>query len=43
MEAKPGKAGKQSLESANLLDDTADAIRERSRRDYREGRMSLEE
>ncbi len=43
MEAKLGKAGKQAFRIANLLDDAADAIRKRSKRAYREGRMSLEE
>lgn len=43
MEAKLGKAEKKAFRIANLLDDAADAIRKRSRRAYREGRMSLEE
>src|SRR5690606_39799577 len=43
MEAKLRKAGKQAFRIANLLDDAADAIRKRSKRAYREGRMSLEE
>src|SRR5690606_33097956 len=43
MEAKLGKAGKQAFRIANLLDDAADAIRKRSKRAYREGRMNLEE
>ena len=43
MEAKLGKAGKQAFRIANLLDDAADAIRKRSKRAYREGRISLEE
>lgn len=43
MEAKLGKAEKKAFRIANLLDDAADAIRKRSKRAYREGRMSLEE
>jgi len=43
MEAKLGKAERKAFRIANLLDDAADAIRKRSRRAYREGRMSLEE
>ena len=43
MEAKLGKAGKQAFRIANLLDDAADALRKRSKRAYREGRISLEE
>src|SRR5690606_20591121 len=41
--AKLGKAGKQAFRIANLLDDAADALRKRSKRAYREGRISLEE
>jgi hypothetical protein len=43
MEAKLGKAERKAFEIANLLDDAADAVRKRSKRAYREGRMSLEE
>lgn len=43
MEAKLGKAEKKAFRIANLLDDAADALRKRSKRAYREGRMSLEE
>ncbi len=43
MEAKLGKAERKAFRIANLLDDAADAIRRRSKRAYREGRISLEE
>ena len=43
MEAKLGKAEKKAFRIANLLDDAADAIRKRSKRAYREGRMSLKD
>lgn len=43
MASKLGKAEKASFAIANRLDDAADAIRKRSKRAYREGRMSLEE
>jgi divalent metal cation (Fe/Co/Zn/Cd) transporter len=43
MASKLGKDAKAAFEIANLLDDAADAIRKRSKRAYREDKMSLEE
>ena len=43
MASKLARPTKSAFEIANLLDDAADAIRKRSKRAYREGRMSLGE